>query len=777
MSLLGALRAAGGPEVAPFDARGPVVWVPVRHHSPACAFHLARVLREVRPRAVLVEGPRDATPLVPLIRRCTPPIALFTTFVDRRGDGPPRRTGAYYPLCEWSPEWVALRVAEELGAEARFVDLGWPEKVAADAPADAPATTPASLQAEPWYRHSALLAAACARAGARDAEDLWDGLFEAGFREADTATFFTGVLTWCALARHDAHVGPTELVREACMRAEVDDALAGGGPVVVVTGGFHTVALPATRPARPAPVRLARPDDAGVSLMRYHFVPLDRLNGYASGMAAPELRRRAWAGEDVAALLVEIGRDLRARLGAPSVADAVAAREQLARLGAFRGHRSPTREDLLDTVRSCFVKGTDDVEGVAVLAVARRLLTGDRAGVVPAEAGRPPLVLDFEREAAAARIELDGAEEREVTLDLYRSAGARRTSRLFWRLALLGVPFARRVRGPDWTAAEAAGRVQEAWRYRWHPAAESVLIEMSRYGASVGEAAGNRLLERLDTPDTEPAAAAARLVVEACRCGLHVEAAAALARVRALLAGDPGFASVVEAGEHLARLVVAADPLEASALVGLDEVRAEAWRRGAYLATGVGGVTEGGEDEVCARLAAWATSDGRALVEGAEALRGEVLRELGAAAPNPVVAGAASGLLYDDGELDGAALGERLAGWLRAADPALGARFARGVLTTARGAAWGERAVVGALHEALGVLDEDAFLRALPHLRLAFADLTPRATQRVAAVVADIAGAAPVAGLRLAVPEAELRVGLAADRTVGEALARDGLDG
>ena len=41
--------------------------MPVRHHSPACAWHVDRLIRDLQPDAVLIEGPRDATRLIPLL--------------------------------------------------------------------------------------------------------------------------------------------------------------------------------------------------------------------------------------------------------------------------------------------------------------------------------------------------------------------------------------------------------------------------------------------------------------------------------------------------------------------------------------------------------------------------------------------------------------------------------------------------------------------------------------------------------------------------------------
>src|SRR5262245_29894344 len=93
---------------------------PVRHHSPTAALQVARLIRDRRPRAVLVEGPADATELIPLLldAETVPPVALYVY----RGGGEHVRA-AFYPYCQYSPEYVALRVGQEIGAELRFCDL------------------------------------------------------------------------------------------------------------------------------------------------------------------------------------------------------------------------------------------------------------------------------------------------------------------------------------------------------------------------------------------------------------------------------------------------------------------------------------------------------------------------------------------------------------------------------------------------------------------------------------------------------------------------------
>jgi hypothetical protein len=769
-------------EVPPVDLRADVVWLPVRHHSPGCAFHVDAVIRSVRPERVLIEGPRDATPLLPLLLdpELRAPVAVYSWYVDRRGEGLPRRHGAYYPLCDYSPELAGVRAAAAVGAETAFIDLTYPEMVLAES------TTPPegarSLQAEAWVRHSQVLSAAARRVGARDPDDLWDTLYESGFRGADSSRFFAGVLAYCALARAGTPPAQVEaeghLAREAAMAAAVAAARVR---TVVITGGFHTVALPGTRPrpARSAP--LARGEDAGVTLMRYNFEQLDRLNGYASGMPSPAFYQHVFSGADPSRLVVRLARTLRDRAGAGSPADTALALEHVQRLASLRGHAEPTREDVLDGVRSLFVKGSLDVEGVAVMAEARRFLAGDRIGQVPARAGRPPLVLDFEASRVQHRLDHDGG-EKETTLDLYRSAPHRASSRFLHRTVLLGVPFARLLRGPDFVHGTDVQRVQEVWRHEWHPSTEARLIEMAAYGATVEEAAVNLLLEQLAQADQagQRSEVAAGLLVEACRCGLHGETARLLARTRRLVADDPSFASVVHTCEQLLLLSVSREPLEAHDLPGLEETADQAWTRAARLVGGLSATGSADEDVVLDALCAWrAAADTLGDTAFRQSLREERLGALaGTTGGNPAVAGAACGLLYGDGVLDGATLAARLAGQLASPrrPPTDGARFLRGILRAARSVCWQEEPVVAALDQGFRTMPEEDFVAQLPELRLAFSGLTPRESDAVGRVVSGRLGGAAVVGAAVGgLTEDDVMRAVRVDARVRARLQRDGL--
>jgi hypothetical protein len=189
-----------------------ILFFPIRHHSPACAWHLERLLDERQPRAILIEGPRDATALLGQVahKGTRTPIAIYTTFVDTTNQlaaaafdrAKPARFSAYYPLADYSPELVAIRKGLAAGAKVRFIDLTFPEMVLAEG-GQKKTEQARSLLDEHYLHHSRFLKALCERTGARDPDDLWDHLYETDSQQTPTEEFIKRVETYCALSRAD----------------------------------------------------------------------------------------------------------------------------------------------------------------------------------------------------------------------------------------------------------------------------------------------------------------------------------------------------------------------------------------------------------------------------------------------------------------------------------------------------------------------------------------------------------------------------------------------
>lgn len=775
--------------LAALEGKG-IVFFPIRHHSPACAWHVRHWIRTHRPRAVLVEGPRNLTPLIPLLlhEQTIPPIAVYLSYVDRAGRlaallpqpteaapdllasrGELPRFAAYYPLCDNSPELVALRAGRDVGARLRFIDLTFPEKVLAEARQYRPQSAPRveSLQAEPVFAYSDYVRALARRSGCRDANELWDHLFEAHPTSVSTDTFLRQVAAYCLMARHGCAAAVLEadgtLARERAMAAAIDEEMRQGAgdprPCLVVTGGIHTAALPflvGEGTASEPPLDLG-PDEAQTVLMRYSYPLLDALNGYASGMPAPRYYGEVWQQLDVPGaeplaevagrLLVEIGRRTRAaRLShGMSAADAIAALQQARLLARMRGHAGPAREDLLDALRSCFVKGAMEGDGALVFALVREVLSGDRVGSVPPEAGVPPLVLDFRREAERHWLHTDDLEVHRITFDLYRQATHRAASRFLRRLGFLNVPFARLLAGPDFARGTGVQRLQEHWEYAWSPATEAALIEASVYGCGVEEAAAARLQQALGelehTGQARSTAPAVGLLVAACQMGLHRHLDRAASLIERNVAEDAVFASVVAGLGQLVLLWQAREPLEAHHLALVPTLARILYQRACALVPALAGTTEEQRQDVVqalgrlrelAALGQEESTFDRDLLTGA---LGQLLRQ---PAAHAAVAGAAAGVLFSEGAMPEEELLRLVAGYLQAASSDWKVRtgFLQGLLALCRELAWRLPGLLDCLSALLATWDDGDFVQALPELRLAFATLTPRETDRVAGLVA-----------------------------------------
>lgn len=790
-----------------------LVLFPVRHHSPACAWQLRRWLAGTRPAAVLVEGPRSFDRLIPTLvhGEARMPLAIYTYAVFKsRGEEPVRRRAAYYPFCDHSPELVALRAAHEMGIPSNFIDLDHAEQCMVEAEGDDGYDDAAqSLLDEGHFRRSRYLGALASRLGCRDHEELWEHLFEAPASARTLLEHVTDMAAYCHLARvecsDDELRADGTLAREAEMAWHIRQALdrrePGDGPVLAVVGGFHAVALPGVLQGggreRPSLSRSVVSDEAA-ALIRYSQDRLDRLNGYASGMTSPAWQQQLWerllhhgkVGQAAAArvrhelaltVLFDIAGELRARgLPLPMPALSAAFRQAL-HLAALRGRPAPVREDVLDAVTSCFIKGDADADGALVLAVARRTLCGQAMGKVPPGASTPPLVRDFEYRARRQRLKIDDSSPRRIVLDLYRRPEHRVTSRLFHGLGLLGVPLAQRSAGPDFVNGHGLDRLQEHWSYSHSVATEAALVEASIYGNTVPLAVSARFGERLDRFESgaEPrdARAAAALLAQACVLGLHDHVPKVCGVLAAFIGADALFESVAGAAGALGLLWESREPLEARAIAQLPALLNAAYERAIYLGRGLRGASGDGLELVTglSRLRELLVSEAGTRLDAS--LYWALIAELQAGNESALVRGAAAGLAYSAGHLSEVALGVALEGHLDGSiAPREAVSYLRGLLQTAREAAWQQPALLTVLDRLLKDWGEETFVACLPELRLAFAEMTPKETDRIAQAVAALHGEVDLGRLvRHDVSAEQVQANLDASRQLIDVLAADGL--
>jgi len=753
------------------DYTAPVLFFPIRHHSPACALHLKRVLEEYQPDAVLIEGPADAGHLIPHIGAADSlaPLSIYFQCKVEDEAGETRRHACYFPLMDYSPELVAIRYGAANGVATGFIDLPYGELAQYDLPGKEEEGKE-SYYDDYYMARSRYIARLCEKQNCRHYSELWEKLFEIGGLGLSTADFIANMRAFCHFSR--VEYPPALLLEDGCaarenfMAKKIREATGKHDKVLVLTGGFHTEAIEALLAgAKPVETPKKKPAAADSYLIPYSMAECDQLTGYASGMPYPAYYQTVYENLDTLEstfarantfYLAKIGGVLRKRGQPVSIADEVASSVQARGLASLREKPQPGVYELLDGVLSAYVKGEANIGSSAIFLAAGEILRGDAVGKVSAGVEKIPLLVDFEAQVATFKLKPTVA-RREATLEILNRRQHREASAFFHRLAFLGAGFAERRYGPDYASLDTS-RVREKWSYAMSARVTGALVDVSHLGGTVREAALTKLLGRR-TGQTS-AGAATRLLIDAVVMGLTEQLTSLADGLSEVIAQDSGFLSLTEGAAHLCFLENACTLLDLPKIAGAQELLGQAYEKSC--------------SELCA-LNTTSPDEDLALAKAAKSLYQSALRpgmdtELFTDAlstlveqnqPPVILHGAAVGFLYSAGIFDGEqALGHARAYLFGTGEVARQTgQFFTGLLMSGWDIMFAHTGFVQGLSAMLARLTHEDFLIVLPDLRLAFSALSPTQTDRLAKMVAELLGVNRRELEKKAIPEELLLLG------------------
>ncbi|MFB7199260.1 DUF5682 family protein [Streptomyces sp. NPDC056240] len=472
--------------------RGPLL-LGVRHHGPGSARAVRAALDAAGPGVVLVEGPPEADALVSLAadEDMVPPVALLAHVVDEPG------RSAFWPLADFSPEWVAIRWALERDVPVRFIDLPAAHSLALREPAVTP-DDPEGVE-ERGEDHGGEdvreamrvdpLAVLAETAGHDDPERWWEDVVEHRAGAGDAFAPFEALGEAMGALREEYGDGGHErdLVREAYMRLQLRSAQKEfADAVAVVCGAWHVPALrvKTTVAADRAVLKGLPKAKVDMTWVPWTHRRLARAGGYGAGIDSPGWYGHLFSAPDrpVERWMTKVAglfRDEDRIVSSAHVIEAVRLAETLA---AMRGRPLAGLTETTDAIRAVMCEGSD----VPLSLVHDKLVVGDVLGEVPDAAPAVPLQRDLTRLQRSLRLKPE-ALERELELDLRKENDAAR-SRLLHRLRLLDVGWgepARSVRG-------STGTFRETWRLRWEPELSVRVAEAGIWGTTVLSAATAR---------------------------------------------------------------------------------------------------------------------------------------------------------------------------------------------------------------------------------------------------------------------------------------------
>ena len=692
----------------------------IRHHGPGSARRLLEALGELRPSIVLIEGPSDASDLLPMLAdpAMTPPVALLTYAADD-----PART-IFWPFATYSPEYQAACWAVRNGAPARFIDLpaSWrlapaeppiaqaEEADAAAKPQPAPEEPPNMLERDPI----GVLAAA---GGYEDGESWWRDVIEENPEPGPVFASIADAMT--ALREAGPPVEGREAAREAYMRLEIARAAKETeGTIAIVCGAWHVPALrqKVTATADRALLKGAPKQTIVATWAPWTSPRLAFASGYGAGVAAPGWCAHLWdrpRAEVVTSWLARIAAALREEGHLVSTASLIEAERLAVSLAAMRDRPAPGFEELREAAIACLCFG----EAMVWETVSRRLLVGAEVGRIPDNVPLAPLLEDLQREQKRVRLKPE-ALERELAVDLRSESGLDRST-LLHRLVLLGVPW-----GKLTDAGRSRGTFRERWVLRWEPEFAVQLVENLVHGPTIAQAAAGRM--RAEFSQASELKGLADLVLAALTARLPdaVETGIALMEKRAAQTSDctellrslPPLANTVRYGQAretdaaqletlLTRILVQGALALPYAARGLDNAAAGAMRDVVRGANSAVTLAEIGDE----RREAWRDAL-RAIVEDPQAA--------------PLLAGAAAGLLYEAEALSpeqaAILLGRALSPGRAVADAA---GFFEGFFEGGGERLIHDKGLRDAVDQWMLGLDGDMFVEHLPLFRRAFSNL------------------------------------------------------
>ena len=461
----------------------------IRHHGPGSARMVRAALANLKPDAVLIEGPPDAAEILPLAahKEMKPPVALLVYDPEQPGDA------VYYPFATFSPEWQAIRWSLERKKEVRFIDLPRSLRPKRDA---APANEPdASERPQPSKPRTDPLDALAHAAGYSDGEAWWGRVIEEQHAEDNPVALFDAIRDAMAAARATLAPedrDPDEAPREAHMRRSIRAAIKDGFErIAVVCGAWHAPVLTADAlDAHPA-----KADDAILKPLAKHrtdatWIPwtYDRLSassGYGAGVTSPGWYDHLWLQHDglTERWLTKVARLMRDEDLDASPAGVVEAVRLAETLATIRGRSSPGLDELGDATLATLCHGNP----LPMRVIDRKLIVGDRLGEVPDEVPTVPLQRDLAALQKSLRLK-PSADDTVLDLDQRKELDLRR-SHLLHRLSILSIPWGTLQEDQR----QSTSTFHEIWKLQWKPELAVAVMEAARWGNTVEQAATARV--------------------------------------------------------------------------------------------------------------------------------------------------------------------------------------------------------------------------------------------------------------------------------------------
>lgn len=749
-------------EIIPFDYKSNVLYFPIRHHSPACSYHLLNVIKEYQPDCILVEGPQNANKLIPILtdEETILPIAFYYFYKDKskliNNDADDYK--CYYPFLNTSPEYNALVEAKRLGINGEFIDLPYAEiLINTQRNKGIRKETEVQNYNDDYYlSENNFFNSICQKTGMRSFEEFWEKFFEIDALYTDTEDFVAKMLSYCYLTRENT---PTEimeqdgcLLREQFMAENIIEATKKYSKVLVVTGGFHTYGIYnlINSSDKIKKVKLHKFDEKvqNVYAMAYSFEAADALNGYASGMQNPGFYESIWKemnknnidkaySDIVLETVIKTAKKSNKKNILITMSDISSAVVMCEGLYLLREKKAPGLYELYDCVKSCFIKGELNQASDIPLRLLNEIATGSNIGELCNTAEKVPLLINFEEMCLKYRLKIETVIEQKIELDIFSKKNHMEISRFLYQMNFLGTSFARKIKGADIIRNTDRSRIRELWSYSRSVSTDTALIDCSVYGGTIKEAC--KVLATRKIKKEQKCSEAAKLYVECFLMGIDISVDFA-SNMNNIIINDGDFFSIGKAIYYFNTLN-SLKKMYNSTKFESEYFLEKCFNKIIIMLPSMINVNSEYSSEcikICKILYNLVSND--LFKDKADVLIQAFVSMIDKDNPEPALYGAVLGLLYGNNVDYKKNINNALYGYLTGSEDLRkkGAVFLRGLFCTARDIIIVGDKFISMINELIRSFEMSDFMEILPELKLAFSYFTPAEIDEISEKVALI---------------------------------------
>lgn len=740
-----------------YDFSSKVVLFPVRHHSPACSYHILKVIEEYKPDAILVEGPQNSSELIKYMvsDKTESPFCIYLSFHDKNGklSEDKGRYRAFYPFLDYSPELVSLKEGIKRGLHCEFIDLNYGEKLI---------NTPKSkdeisddYESDKAFIRSSYYKMLTEKLGCKNFNELWEMLFEIDGYHMDTKNFVRNLFFYCYYTRENTPqeelLNQGDITREYFMAENIKKAMEKYGKTLVITGGIHTVELINLITSENLPdykIEFSKKEDSSSYLMPYSFEESDSNFGYESGMVFPFFYQKVWENitknikkpfeETVLRFIINTANVIRKKQSM-SITDEMQSYYMAKGLSELREKKECGVFELIDSVKSSFVKGEINSYYQPALKNLYRLMTGMEMGKIDQDAGVPPLVNDFLEKCKKHKIQTNTSLRKETKLDVNNNKAHLEKSRFFHQMDFLNTGFCKYLKGQDSNGGSGRILLRETWEYRFSPSVQVELISNSAYGGTLEEACLSIITKDINNNHINAKEISEKLL-NANYMGLDQIYNTLMERLSEIIHNDMDFLSVSDCFKNLCKVKNNIGIITGNEIPFLKETINTVINRILTLMYTVVQTKKDIEDKICDSIKFLYNYfiDGENKEEEKEFINNmfSTYKDLNA---NGAVSGICSGVLLKKEEISKEDIINKFNCYINGSNDAkkMAASFLKGFFMIAKDIIFIDDSILNSLDNILKETSGDLFLEILPDLRLAFTYFLPFETDKIAKKVSS----------------------------------------